>query len=67
MEKPLNLKLKEIKEQIANIINQANLPAYILKPIVKEFYNQLEILEQQELIQAEKEYQNSLKKQKNEA
>jgi len=67
MEKPLNLKLKEIKEQIANIINQANLPAYILKPIVKEFYSQLEILEQQELIQAEKEYQNSLNKQKNEA
>ena len=65
MEKPLNLKLKEIKEQIANIINQANLPAYILKPIVKEFYNRLEILEQQELIQAEKEYQNSLNKQKN--
>lgn len=67
MEKPLNLKLKEIKEQIANIINQANLPAYILKPIVKEFYSQLEILEQQELIQAEKEYQNSLNKQKNKA
>lgn len=64
MEKPLNLKLKEIKEQIANIINQANLPAYILKPIVKEFYNQLEILEQQELIQAQKQYEKSLKDEK---
>lgn len=65
MEKPLNLKLKEIKEQIANIINQANLPAYILKPIIKDFYVQLENLERTELIEAQKQYENSLKKDEN--
>lgn len=66
MEKPLNLRIEEVRNQIANTINEANLPAYILKPIVKDFYTQLQNLEQQELIQAEKEYQKSLKKQKNE-
>lgn len=70
MEKPLNLKIEEIRKQIMNIINEANLPAYILKPIIKDFYMQLQNLERQELIQAEKQYEKSLeteKKTENEA
>lgn len=65
MEKPLNLKMQEIKNQIANVINGANLPAYILKPIIKDFYVQLENLERTELIEAQKQYENSLKKDEN--
>lgn len=61
MEKPLNLKMQEIKNQIANVINGANLPAYILKPIIKDFYVQLENLERTELIEAQKQYEKSLK------
>ncbi len=64
MEKPLNLKIEEIRKQIMNIINEANLPAYILKPIIKDFYMQLQNLERQELIQAEKQYEKSLKTEK---
>lgn len=66
MEKPLNLRIEEVKKQIAEIINNAKLPAYILKPIVKDFYMQLQNLEQQELVQAQKEYENSLEKDKKE-
>lgn len=66
MEKPLNLRIEEVRNQIANTINEANLPAYILKPIVKDFYTQLQNLEQQELIQAQRQYEKSLNKQKNE-
>lgn len=65
MEKPLNLKMQEIKNQIANVINGANLPAYILKPIIKDFYVQLENLERTELIEAQKQYENNLKKDEN--
>lgn len=64
MEKPLNLKIEEIRNQIANTINEANLPAYILKPIVKDFYTQLQNLEQQELIQAQRQYEKSLNEEK---
>lgn len=64
MEKPLNLRIEEVRNQIANIINEANLPAYILKPIVKDFYTQLQNLEQQELIQAQRQYEKSLKDEK---
>ena len=64
MEKPLNLRIEEVKNQIANTINEANLPAYILKPIVKDFYTQLQNLEQQELIQAQRKYEKSLNEEK---
>lgn len=64
MEKPLNLRIEEIRKQIANTINEANLPAYILKPIVKDFYTQLQNLEQQELIQAQRQYEKSLNEEK---
>lgn len=64
MEKPLNLKIREVTDQIANTINEANLPAYILKPIVKDFYTQLQNLEQQELIQAQRQYEKGLKDEK---
>lgn len=62
MEKPLNLKIEETRNQIANDINNANLPAYILKPIIKDFYIQLQNLEKTELIEAQKKYENSLEK-----
>ena len=65
MEKPLNLRIEEVKNQIANTINEANLPAYILKPIIKDFYMQLQNLEQQELIQAQRQYEKSLNEEKN--
>ncbi len=67
MEKPLNLRIEEVKNQIANTINEANLPAYILKPIIKDFYMQLQNLEQMDLIKSQQEYENSLKNQENEA
>lgn len=64
MEKPLNLRIEEIRNEIANIINEARLPAYILKPVIKDFYSQLENLERQELVQAQKDYEDSLKSKK---
>lgn len=67
MEKPLNLRIEEVKNQIANTINEAKLPAYLLKPIIKDFYMQLQNLEQMDLIKSQQEYENSLKNQENEA
>jgi len=66
MEKPLNLKIQEFKTQMINIINEAKLPAYILEPIMKDFHLQLQKIEQEELMKSQKEYQNSLKAEKNE-
>jgi hypothetical protein len=44
----LIIKERETKEKIVNIINEAQLPAFILKPIIKELYEQLNIWEEQQ-------------------
>lgn len=45
---------KEFEEKLVNLVNESNLPAFILKPIIKELFEQLNILEQQQLEQAQK-------------
>ncbi|MCI9063287.1 MAG: hypothetical protein HFJ17_01605 [Clostridia bacterium] len=42
------IKDREFKEKLAQLINESGLPAFILKPSVKEVYEQLNILEQQQ-------------------
>lgn len=61
MEKPTIIKLKEIEEEIINIINSSNVPPFVLKPTIEKIYRQLEILEQQEYETEKENYENSLK------
>ena len=46
------LKEREIKENLVGIINSSGMPAFILKNIVKELYDQLNIIEQQQYEEA---------------
>lgn len=46
------LRKKEFEEKIVNLINEANLPAFIIKPIIKDLFEQLNVLEQQQFEQA---------------
>jgi len=39
MEKPISLKILDLKQKIVNDINETKLPIYIIKPIVKEIYD----------------------------
>ena len=50
----LILKKKEFEEELVKLINGSNLPAFILKPIIKDLFEQLSVLEQQQLEQAQK-------------
>lgn len=55
----LILKEHEIKEKLIDLINSSELPAFILKPIIKELYEQLNVLAKSQYEEAVK-----LKKQK---
>lgn len=55
----LILKEREFKKNIVNMINTSGMPAFILKPIIKELYEQLNLLEQ-------KQYEDACIKKKNE-
>lgn len=45
---------KEFEEELVKLINESNLPAFILKPIIKDLFEQLNVVEQQQLEQAQK-------------
>lgn len=48
----LIIKEREIKEKIIGVINNSGLPAFILKSIIKELYEQINTL-------AEKQYEEA--------
>lgn len=64
MNKPADLIVEETKESIVKIVNESGLPPFLLELILKEIYNQVNILKQQELEQSKKQYENSLKNEK---
>lgn len=61
MEKPLTLTINETHEEIVKIINNSNLPAYILKKILEDIYKQIEILDNQEIENYKKESEKNEK------
>lgn len=66
MNKPANLIVEETKENIAKAINESGLPPFLIEPIIKDIYNQIVFLKQQELEKAKKDYEESLKEEKKE-
>lgn len=48
----LLIKQKKLGEQIASLINSANLPAFIIKPVIKDLFDQLDKIEEEQYRQA---------------
>lgn len=36
MDKPLSLRLNELRQELAQVINSAQIPLYLVEPIIKE-------------------------------
>lgn len=64
MTKPANLIIEETKENLVKVINESGLPPFLVEPIIKDLYNQVNILKQQELEKSKREWEESLKKEK---
>ena len=64
MTKPANLMIEETKENLVKVINESGLPPFLLEPVLKDLYNQISILKQQELERSKQEYENSLNQEK---
>ena len=60
----LILKERETKEKLIEIINNSNLPAFILKPILKDLFEQTNLIEAQQYEQAKKQVENKEDKSK---
>ena len=64
MTKQANLIIEETKENLVKVINESGLPPFLLEPVLKDLYNQISILKQQELEKSKQEYENSLNQEK---
>ena len=53
MNQDIIIKEREIKQQLIDIINKADLPAFLLQYIFKELYEQLENLVEQQYNEAQ--------------
>lgn len=66
MDKPLSLAIEETKNNLIQVINTSNLTPVLLKPIIKDIYDEVQALYIQELQADRKKYEESLKEQNKE-
>ncbi|MCI8670959.1 MAG: hypothetical protein HFI36_02840 [Bacilli bacterium] len=61
MNKPLQMRLLEFDESLIKLINESEIPAFILKISIEKILKQLEIIERKQLEISIKEYEKYLK------
>lgn len=67
MEKPTSIVIKETKQKLLQTINESNLPAFILEPILKDYYEQIIKISEQQYENDKKEYDEAQKCKKKES
>lgn len=60
MNKPIILIREEVKQELANVINNSNLPAYIIEPILVEFLDETRRAAKKQLEIAKLQYERAL-------
>lgn len=60
MNKPLILKKKELEENLVKLINESEVPAFIILPIIEKINNQLIDLDKEDYLKTKEEYEKSL-------
>ena len=65
MEKPITLIYEELKNNLADIINNSGLPAFIIEPVLQNYLNEVKNIEKKQYEYDKKEYEESLEKEKN--
>lgn len=58
-EKPITLKVEELKENIAATLNESGLPIFLLDYIIKDLYNEIHILSENQLLKDKQSYAKS--------
>ena len=59
MDKPLALKIQEFQQAMSKVIEQSELPIYILKYQIKDLYSEIERIESEYTQQEIEQYQKS--------
>ena len=65
MEKPITLRINELKTNLVNTINAANLPPFLLEQILKDLYSEASTIATNQAKKEEDEYYKSLQEKEN--
>lgn len=60
VEKGINLKISDFKDEIVNLINSYNLPAIVVKQVMGELYNEVCVVTNNTIQKEVEEYQKGL-------
>lgn len=61
IEKPITVVRQEFIETITSVINNSNLPLFIVEPILRDIYLEVKTLSQKQYETDKEEYENKLK------
>ena len=62
MNKPFTMRIQEAEQKIVEIINNSQLPAYVLKNILQRIYEEVERVDNEEITKYNEEQEKSQKK-----
>lgn len=65
MEKPISLIIDETRRSLISTCNNSGLPTFILEPMIKDIYQEIKLLSNEQLKRDTEEYNNSLVEKKN--
>lgn len=57
MEKPITLQIEQFKQDLVHLVNGSGIPVFLLDYILKDFYNEIHMLNRNQLEKDEKSYQ----------
>lgn len=60
MDKPITIDIENFKQELRDIINNSQLHPFILDSIFKDIYNEIHILYQNQILQDQKMYKESI-------
>jgi hypothetical protein len=61
IQKPITIMRQEFAEKISDVINNCNLPLFIIEPILKDVYLEVKSLSQKQYEMDKDEYESKLK------
>lgn len=62
MEKPITMRIDELKNTLIGVINSSELPPFLLEPIIKNLYEEVRVVALQQKQAEKEEYEKSLNK-----
>jgi hypothetical protein len=60
MNKPSTIIYEEFKQELANLINNSGLPAFIIEPVLRDYLNEVMLMAQRQYQADKANYEQSL-------